>query len=192
MEAAYDGTDVNAVFYRGMNLGQPGSPSREQLESALTTAGADHVKSFQTNGTVLLIATDPQAVTRRAAGVLLNVCGYSDAAFVRPVSLLKALISGDAFDGHTDEQTYRETFTFFDTTAVPSWTLPWTNTKDDVDILHINNGVALGVIRKPKNTAGSPTAEIERATGASATTRTRGTIERLVKTAETWNPAQQT
>lgn len=49
------------VFYRNVNLGHTGSPRREQLEAALAAAGAERVRSFQTNGTVLLRAQDPAA-----------------------------------------------------------------------------------------------------------------------------------
>lgn len=177
---------MHAVFYRSLNLGHRGSPTKDQLESALLDAGADRVKSFQTNGTVLMIADDPHTVVDAAAERVRGSSGYDDAALVRPVALLDELLDMGRFDGHTDGRTYRETFTFFDGGRAPTWSLPWTNERDDVDIIHVADGVALGVIRKPKNTAGSPTAEIERATGGVATTRTRGSIERLVKTAESW------
>ncbi|MGL4173825.1 MAG: hypothetical protein ACRCTR_07115 [Actinomycetota bacterium] len=84
------------------------------------------------------------------------------------------------------QRIYRETLTFFDGGQAPEWTLPWTNKRGDVDIIYLADGVALGVIRKTNNTVGNPTTEIERATGGTATTRTRGSIERLVKTAASW------
>lgn len=177
---------MHAVFYRSLNLGHGGSPNRGQLESALLGAGAERVKSFQTNGTVLMFADDPQAVVGATAKRLLETSEYDDAALVRPVSVLAELLDQGHFDGYTDRRTYRETFTFFDGGRAPSWSLPWTNERDDVDIIYVADGLALGVIRKPRNTAGSPTAEIERATGGVATTRTRGSIERLVKTAASW------
>ena len=55
---------MHVVLYRNLNLGHAGSPNREQLEGALERAGALRVKSFQTNGTVLLEAEDPEALTR--------------------------------------------------------------------------------------------------------------------------------
>lgn len=177
---------MHAVLYRSLNLGHRGSPTKDQLESALLDAGAARVRSFQTNGTVLMIADDPRAVVDAAAKQVRGSSGYDDASLVRRVSLLDELLVKDYFEGHTDERTYRETFTFFDGGRAPGWSLPWTNDRDDVDIIHVATGVALGVIRKPKNTAGSPTAEVERATGGLATTRTRGSIERLIKTAASW------
>lgn len=175
------------VFYRNLNLGHAGSPNRDQLESALMEAGALKVKSFQTNGTVLIHASSPKEVVHTAASSLAAASGYDDVAIIREVEDLKAALELHVFEKHESARTYRETLTFFEGGRKPSWPLPWTNSKDDVDILHINNGIALGLIRKPRNSAGSPTQELERATGGVATTRNRGSIERLLKAALSWD-----
>lgn len=177
---------MHAVFYRNLNLGHRRSPTRDQLQFALLDAGAERVRSFQTNGTVLMVASDPEAAVRGASRSLAEKSGYNDAALIRTVASLVNVLDSGSFDGHSDERTYRETFTFFDGGRAPAWSLPWTNARDNVDIIRVTDGLALGVIRKPKNTAGSPTAEIERSTGGVATTRTRGSIERLVKLAANW------
>jgi uncharacterized protein (DUF1697 family) len=177
---------MHVVFYRNLNLGHAGSPNREQLEGALKAGGASQVKSFQTNGTVLFKAEDPEGVVAAAASELVAVAGYSDAAIVRPLADLEDLLALGVFEKHESPRTYRETVTFFQGGKKPSWSMPWTNAKDDVDVLHIGDGIALSLIRKPRNSAGSPTFELERATGGVATTRTRGSIDRLLKAAATW------
>ncbi|MBC7278408.1 DUF1697 domain-containing protein [Nocardioides sp.] len=177
---------MHVVFYRNLNLGHAGSPNREQLEGALKAGGAAQVKSFQTNGTVLFKAEDPEGVVAAAAGELVAVAGYADAAIVRPLADLEGLLALGVFEKHESPRTYRETVTFFQGGKKPSWSMPWTNSKDDVDVLHIGDGIALSLIRKPRNSAGSPTFELERATGGVATTRTRGSIDRLLKAAATW------
>ncbi|MEU1849984.1 DUF1697 domain-containing protein [Streptomyces sp. NPDC019990] len=173
----------HVVFYRSMNLGHPGSPDRATLENALSAAGARGVKSFQTNGTVLFEADDPLSVVAEAAKALESAAGYTEPAMVRGLDLLVDVLGSAPFDGHEDSRTYRKTFTFFDGGRPIELTLPWTNAKDDVDIVELREGLALGIIRKEKSNAGSPTAEIERLAGVPATTRTLGTIERLVKAA---------
>lgn len=177
---------MHAVFYRNLNLGHAGSPTREQLEGSLARAGALRVRSFQTNGTVLLEADDPERVVAAAAPELASAAAYDDAAFLRPLADLETLMALGVFERHLSPHTYRETVTFFRGGKEPSWSTPWTNAKDDVDVLQIQDGIALSLIRKPRNTAGSPTFELERATGGVATTRTRGSIERLLKAAATW------
>ena len=171
------------VFYRNMNLGHGGSPDRAGLEAALSGAGARLARSFQTNGTVVLDvgAQDPRAVLARAAPVLKGSAGYADAVFVRPLTQLAQILPRRPFGGAVDESTYRATFTFFEPVAPFPAELPWTNARGDVDILEADAGIALGVVRKNAGTAGSPTAEIEKLLGAAATTRTAGTIERLVR-----------
>ncbi len=178
---------MHAVFYRSLNLGHRGSPTREQFERSLLEAGAQRVKSFQTNGTALIVADDPERVVSVAARTLTQCSGYADAAMVRTVATLREVLDADHFAGHTDQRTYRETFTFFEgVRREPTWSLPWTNPRDDVVVIHVASGVALGIIRKERNTAGSVTAEIEKKTGGVATSRTKGTIERLLKAAERW------
>ncbi|MFH8485305.1 DUF1697 domain-containing protein [Streptomyces longisporoflavus] len=169
------------VFYRNMNLGHPGSPDRATLEEVLVAAGARTARSFQTNGTVLLDAGNPAKVVSQAAGEFKTAAGYTDAAMVRSLDELAEVLEGKPFEGHKDSRTYRETFTFFDGDKPLDLQLPWTNRKDDVDIIALHDGLALSTIRKFKSSAGSPTAEIERLTGAPATTRTLGTIERLIE-----------
>lgn len=177
---------MHVVFYRNLNLGHPGSPNRDQLELALLDAGAERAKSFQTNGTVLIKADEPIKVVAQAASSLARESGYDGAAIVRPLKDLQSVLDRGVFEKHESVRTYRETVTLFEGGRIPTWSLPWTNAKDDVDVLHVQNGIALSLIRKPRNTAGSPTQELERATGGIATTRNRGSIERLLKAASSW------
>lgn len=177
---------MHVVFYRNLNLGHVGSPNREQLEGALNRSGASHVKSFQTNGTVLLKAEDPERVVAEATSELVATAGYDDAAIVRTLADLEHVLAMGVFEKHQSPRTYRETVTFFQGGKEPGWSTPWTNSQDDVDVLHVGDGIALSLIRKPRNSAGNPTFELERATGGVATTRTRGSIDRLLNAAATW------
>lgn len=177
---------MHAVFYRNMNLGHRGSPTREQIEESLRIAGAKRVRSFQTNGTVLLETDEPESVVRTAAKPLFLCAGYDGVAVIRTISSLRSTLTVDYFRGQTDQRTYKETFTFFDGVQQFTWTLPWTNKRDDVDVIHVDNGVALGIIRKNKSSIGNVTAVIEKEICGVATTRTRGTIECLVRLADNW------
>ena len=175
--------DLSVAFYRNMNLGHPGSPDRTTLEKALSGAGGESVRSFQTNGTVLFRADDPRGVVARAAAALRDV-GYTDAGIVRPLGLLRDLLGADPFHGFRDDRTYRETFTFHEGGAALPVDLPWTSPRDDLDLIANSHGVALGIIRLRRGSAGSPTSEIERMTGGVATTRTLGTVQRLLAAAD--------
>ncbi|WP_415856406.1 DUF1697 domain-containing protein [Sinomonas sp. G460-2] len=176
-----------AVFYRNLNLGHRGSPTRAVLEAALMDAGAVRVASVQTNGTVLLETPDPNRVVAKAASTLERECGYRDAGLIRPFEVLASIIDRDPFEGRGDERTYGETFTFFDGGAPLQLDLPWTNERGDVDIFEVTHGIALSVIRRLASSPGSPNAEISRLTdGAVTTTRNKRTVERLVALGRAW------
>ena len=91
---------MHVVFYRNLNLGHAGSPNREQLEGALERGGALRVRSFQTNGTVLLEAEAPEGVVAAAAGELGSLAGYDDAAIVRSLADLERVLALGVFEKH--------------------------------------------------------------------------------------------
>ncbi|WP_189825517.1 DUF1697 domain-containing protein [Streptomyces finlayi] len=176
----------SVVFYRNLNLGHRNSPDRATLEGALTEAGARQVRSFQTNGTVLFTADDPTGVVEQAAARLRTAAGFTEPGMVRDLAELAAIMGELPFSAYdTGDPTRRPTLTFFDGGTPLGVTLPWTNPKGDVDFVGLYEGLVLSVVRQSADgsAGGSPTAEVERLTGAPATTRVLGTVERLLKAA---------
>jgi uncharacterized protein (DUF1697 family) len=181
-------TFTHVVLYRAMNLGHRGSPVRAELEATLLAAGARAVRSFQTNGTVLLDAGDrpgsgAERVVRAAAPRLAERSGYVHAALVRPLDDVVAAIDGDPFARTRDERTYRETLTFVDGGEPLPVDLPWTDPRDLLDLVAARPGVVLGVVRGGPGSGGDPNSAVERFTGGVATTRTLGTVRRLLAAA---------
>lgn len=99
------------VFFRAMNPGHPGSPTRAVLEECLRRSGALAAVSFQTNGTVVVDGSD----------------------------------------------------------------------SDEVGEVVVHTDHALSVVRRRGSSVGSPNDELEARLGVPATTRTMGTLERLVR-----------
>ena len=182
-------TYSHVVLYRAMNLGHRGSPVRAELEAALLAAGARAVRSFQTNGTVLLDVGDRPAdgaaeqVVRAAAPRLAERSGYGHVALVRPLDDVAAAIDGDPFALTRDERTYRDTLTFVDGGEPLPVDLPWTDPRDLLDLVAARPGVVLAVVRGGPGTGGDPNSVVERLTGGVATTRTLGTVRRLLAAA---------
>ncbi|MFE7406024.1 DUF1697 domain-containing protein [Isoptericola sp. NPDC057559] len=181
-------TFTHVVLYRAMNLGHRGSPVRADLEGALLECGAAAVRSFQTNGTVLLDVGSggddvAGAVARAAAPVLADVCGYAGTALVRSLDDVAAAVEGDPFALTRDGRTYRETVTFVDGGQPLSVALPWTDARDLLDLVAARPGVVLGVARGGPGAGGDPNPAVERFTGGVATTRTLGTVQRLLAAA---------
>ena len=181
-------TFTHVVLYRAMNLGHRGSPVRADLEAALLAAGARAVRSFQTNGTVLLDVGPgadgaAEAVARDAAPRLTERCGYAGAALVRPLADLAAAIDGDPFALTRDDRTYRDTVTFVDGGEPLPVDLPWTDPRDLLDLVAARPGGVLAVVRGGPGAGGDPNSVVERFTGGVATTRTLGTVRRLLAAA---------
>ncbi|SKC52017.1 DUF1697 domain-containing protein [Krasilnikoviella flava] len=185
-------TFTHVVLYRAMNLGHRGSPVRAELEAALLAAGARAVRSFQTNGTVLLDPGEPgtttadaaaERVMRAAVPRLAERSGYTHAALVRPLDDVAAAIDGDPFARTRDERTYRETLTFVDGGEPLPVDLPWTDPRDLLDLVAARPGLVLGVVRGGPGSGGDPNGAVERFTGGVATTRTLGTVRRLLAAA---------
>ena len=79
---------VHVAFFRNLNLGHRGSPSRDQLLAAF---GDTEPGSFQVNGTVVFRSTAPAGVVRQARAALTESCGWDDVAPVRTAAWVVAL-----------------------------------------------------------------------------------------------------
>lgn len=115
-------------------------------------------------------------------------CGYADLATVRSVKVLQDLLDLSTAPEHRRRDTYAETFTFLEPDAPLPCSLPWTSERGNLVLVEQRSGIVLGVSHRPTpSIVGSSTAVIEKGLpGTRATTRTRGTIERLLQAASPW------
>lgn len=174
----------SAVFFRNVNLGRPGSPSRAQLERAFLDAGAAHARSFLTNGTLVFAAgpgLEPCDILAVAAEQLRGACGLVEPGFLRPVAYLRGLVALDPFASVDRGSVYRCNATFLSDGVGALPAVPLESRRRDVEVLRVTGGEALGVSRKVGNTPGSPNAFLERLLGRPATTRHWNTVVRLVR-----------
>ncbi len=142
---------------------------------AFVDAGSRSVRPFQTNGTVIFHANDPEDTAHRARELLAP--SYEDAVFVRSAARVVEIVSGfPALDASSDH--YREMVVFHDSPASRSAAIS-DGVEGLVRVLRVESDVAFGLIWKPKSTAGNITALLERRLGALGTSRTLGTLQRL-------------
>ena len=90
-----------AAFFRNVNLGRPGSPSKTQLEQAFINAGAESAASFLTNGTLVFTIkpeSDPIQLLTEASALLKIECGLKEPGFLRSVAYLSDLVNLDPFE----------------------------------------------------------------------------------------------
>lgn len=87
---------MHVAFFRFMNLGHTGSPNRAQLEAAFAAGGAESVRSFQTNGTVLFTAEVPADTIAVVSDELEGAGIYTGVMFVRSLERITEIATADA------------------------------------------------------------------------------------------------
>lgn len=171
------------AFLRNVNLGQPNSPTREQLESAFRQAGAPWVASFMSNGTLVFSASDSSyahQITQRACEILLEQCNMREPAFVRSLEHLAWLVADDPFLPLEGVEISERSLTLFDPSLAAAVQAPLESSRKDCLIFRIDAGEAFSVSRAIDGKSGYPTPVLEKALHAPVTTRSWTTILRLV------------
>jgi uncharacterized protein (DUF1697 family) len=172
------------AFLRNVNLGQPGSPTRTQLESAFRAAGAGSARSFQTNGTLVFAARSlpvAQEITGRARQELGSACGLKEPAYLARLDHLTELVRSDPFAGREAPEVIYFAASFMPSGALARLPAPLVSPRGDLEVIVVTDQVALSVARRLGKTSGDPTSFIEKYLGVPVTTRSWGTIVRLVQ-----------
>jgi uncharacterized protein (DUF1697 family) len=176
------GTDYVA-FFRNVNLGQRGGPTKAQLERAFRQAGAATAASFLSNGTLIFSVWDEsrhQALVQRARRILQEWCGLQEPAFCRSLQHLGDLIRGDPFAEHDAPAIAGRFVSFFDPSIANAIALPLESKTGDCTVFQIVAGDAFSVTQRVAGRTGYPTPVLERALKTPVTTRGWETIRRLV------------
>jgi uncharacterized protein (DUF1697 family) len=174
-----------AAFFRNLNLGHGAAPSRAELESIFTRAGAGEAASFQTNGTVAFTARGvrpARQVLRAVQTMLVHERGFDEPVFLRDMPGLLSLRSRDPFAGLSKSPPVYDfyvTFLHDDAQVLPG--LPQSNARGDVQVLLYTDTALLSVSHAHGLTMGSPNVWAEKLFGLPATTRTWGTLCRLLE-----------
>ena len=178
---AGDGEPVTQVaLFRNLNLGHRGSPNGNELVAAF--GGPAVARSFQTNGTVLFTSATPEATASRALR-LLRDGGYSHGMVMRTVAELEAIV-GETPEADPAEKVYRTMISLFDTDRLPPVELPMRSRDQLVELRRVDRGSATSVCWKPRHTAGDVTGFLEALLSVPVTSRSLGTLKRLVAAAK--------
>lgn len=172
------------AFLRNVNLGQPKSPTRTQLEKAFLQAGATEAVSFLSNGTVVFSTSEShtvQEIANRARDSLQEMCGLQEPVFVCSLTHLVQLINEEPFSDFKDTPLSDRAMSFFDPKMTPGISAPFEPTRKDCLVIRIEGGEALSIIRAVNGKRGYPTRVLEKAIQSPVTTRSWTTILRLVK-----------
>jgi uncharacterized protein (DUF1697 family) len=173
-----------AVFFRNLNLGRPGKPTRAQFIAAFEEAGGQDVRSFLTHGNAVFSASGQraaQAVLRDACVRLEACCGLKEPAFLRRMDRLAALVESDPFRAGPGDDIYERCVSFVPPKAIGQLALPSVNARRDVEVFAAGEAEFLSVCRKLGASPGSPNAWLERMLGGPATTRAWNTVVRITR-----------
>lgn len=179
-----DAPRMHVALFRNLNLGHGGSPTKDELLSAFD--GALRVRSFQTNGTVIFSATSARVACDQALHAL-RARGFEHPVMLRTIGeVAEAVAATPAAD--PAEGVHRSAISFFDTGSSdagppPDLTLPLRGANGLVELRRLGRGSASTVCWMRRGAPGDVTGFLERLLGVPVTTRTLGTLQRLLKAA---------
>jgi len=172
-----------AAFYRNVNLGQPKSPTKIQLESALISAGAEIAQSFQSNGTAIFTASTAEnagEIVMRSRQILKAECGLEEPAYVCDLQHLAEMVAADPFANANLENVYGYFASFLPPEAITRLQAPLQSPRGDVDLLLVTHSAVLSLSRMLGASPGDPTPFLEKLLQVPVTSRSWNTIVRLV------------
>jgi uncharacterized protein (DUF1697 family) len=163
----------HVAFFRNLNLGQRGSPSRDQLLAAFADAHATEVSPFQVNGTVVFRASEATRVVDLVCASLSREVGWLDIAPVRRATWVRELVDhvGDVGDN-------AEISLYDDTRDFPE-PLPWRPERGRVTVVRADRMHAVAVNDEPRTSYATP--ELEGLLGIKVTSRSLSTMRKLAE-----------
>lgn len=173
-----------AAFFRNVNLGRPGSPSREQLIAAFEAAGGGEVQSFRAHGNVVFAAAglrEAQTLAEAARDRLGRICGLCEPVYARSLKHLARLVASAPFADAPRDDIYEHCVSFLPAGLRSKPAVPLLTPRRDVEVLRFLAGEAFSVIRRIGSSPGPVNAVLERQFGAPTTTRNWSTVLRLVE-----------
>ncbi|MDJ0315624.1 DUF1697 domain-containing protein [Arthrobacter antibioticus] len=168
----------HVAFFRYVNFGKLGSPTSKDLVDAF--GGPDMARNHQTNGTIIFHSDTPKALTR-AAVAKLRASGFSQEVIVRPLGDLVRIVAEQSVVP-AEETLHKIMVSFFDYchTELPR-EVPFQSTNGLVETRRLTQQYAISACWIKRRTVGDATVLLERVLGVPVTSRTMGTLERLIK-----------
>lgn len=175
-----------AAFFRNLNLGRPGSPSKTQLIAAFETAGATEVASVLSHGNVVFSAPglrQARTIAGAASAQLRIACGLDEPVFVRSQKSLAELVASEPFAAAPDDDVHERCVTFLPPGITQRLATPIVTARRDAEIFHFRQDEVFSVTRLIGGRPGPVNALLERALRTRLTTRSWNTVIRLAERA---------
>ena len=163
----------HVAFFRNLNLGQRGSPTRDQLLAAFEEARATEVTSFQVNGTVIFRASAPVHTMDLVRSYLVSRTEWHDVAPVRSARWVIDLVAAATDVGERAE------VSLYDQRADFPEPLPWRPSRGRVTVIRADRRHAVSVNDLPHTSYATPA--LESLLGRPVTSRGLSTMQRLAE-----------
>jgi hypothetical protein len=161
----------HVAFFRNLNLGQRGSPTRVQLLEAFEAAGAADVVSVRSNGTVAFRSSAPVHTRDLVCSRLIEHTDWCDVAPVRAATWVLGLSERLAeVAGHAE-------VSFFDSRRDFPAALPWRPDTGRVTVVAADRRHAIAADDEPRTSYATPV--LERLLGVPVTSRGAETVLRV-------------
>ncbi|HEY0232789.1 MAG TPA: DUF1697 domain-containing protein [Dokdonella sp.] len=173
-----------AAFFRNLNLGRAGSPTKAQLVAAFEAAGAHDVLSVHAHGNVAFSAAGVRtgrAIAAAASEQLRLLCGLDEPVFVRSVNYLAGLIAARPFASAPADDIHEQCVTFLPHAIAALTELPIVSARRDAEIFAFVPGEAFSVTRLVSGRPGAVNALLERRLRTRLTSRSWTTVERMAQ-----------
>ena len=161
----------HVAFFRNLNLGQRGSPTRAQLLQAFEDAGAGDVVSVRSNGTVAFRSSAPVHTRDVVCSRLIQLTDWCDVAPVRDATWVLGVSERlAAVEGHAEVSLFESRRGF------PA-ALPWRPDSGRLTVVAADRRHAIAVDDEPRTSDATPV--LERLLGVPVTSRGAETVLRV-------------
>jgi uncharacterized protein (DUF1697 family) len=163
----------HVAFFRNLNHGQRGSPTRDQLLAAFAAAHATEVTPFQVNGTIIFRASEPTRVVDLVRATLAEEAGWSDIAPVRRASWVRDLVD------HVGDVGDNAEISFYDDHRDFPEPLPWRPEEGRVTVVQADRLHAVSMNDESRTSYATPA--LEALLGIKVTSRGLSTMHKLAE-----------
>ncbi len=167
---------LHVAFIRNLNQGQRGHPSSGDVVAAFIAAGALDPIPFQSNGTIVFAADDPNVVVKAATAMLAADDGVERDGFWMPLTEVAAIV--DAHSAAPDVARREITLHGGGTIDVADPAVVREAAHRRCEVADAGKGWIVSINERDRESNATPLAQ--RLTGSPATSRGLPTLVRLV------------
>jgi len=175
------------ALLRGINVGGRKLIKMPELVRIFAGAGCKNVRTYIQSGNVIFdsASSSPTALTRKIERTLEAELGFHVTVILKKLSELEAIVRRNPFRKFAKASDVMLSVVFFKGEAQHQPKLPWVSKTENLEVFEITDGAAFIVHHRKKNGwFGFPNAVVEKGLGVVGTTRTWGTVNKIVKAAE--------